>query len=74
MSTLYLTPLIWESKPLVAIDNLRSVISLWKLNRDLEEFATTEDRTCFTHSQDIYFCCYEEVLNCPALRSLSQSP
>ena len=41
MSTLYLTPTIWESKPLVAIDNLGLVIFLRKLNRDLEEFVSS---------------------------------
>ena len=63
---------IWvirESKPLVAIDNLGWAISLRKLNRDLEGFVNNWRPNPFHTFTRRLFCYYEEVLNCPALRS-----
>ena len=58
MSTLYLTPPpppIWESKPLVAIDNLEWAISLRKLNRDSEGFVNNWRPNPF-HTYTRRFC------------------
>ena len=62
-------PPIWESKPLVAVDNLGWAISLRKLNRDLEGFVNNWRPNPFHTFTRRLFCYYEEVLNCPALRS-----
>ena len=60
---------IWESKPLVATENLGWAISLRKLNRDLEGFVNNWRPNPFHTFTRRLFCYYEEVLNCPALLS-----